>query len=123
MSDCGVCLGGYDGDGPSFYVTATKTARKNHICCECKEAIRPGDNYENITGRWDEIETFKTCLPCVAIREAFSCDGTWLFGSLWSDMREYVFPELTLSNKCLRELDTANRLRVIERWKRWKGVQ
>ena len=44
-----------------------RTARKQHICCECSEQIQPGERYEYIFSVFeDEAQTFKTCAFCAA---------------------------------------------------------
>lgn len=47
-------------------------ARKEHMCDECEETIKPGEQYESIRGKCEEgwIE-HKTCIPCQRIRKNF----------------------------------------------------
>ncbi len=57
---------------PDAFVSGTRRARKQHRCCECRETIEPGATYQVISGIWDgEPGRYKTCLPCVAARDAF----------------------------------------------------
>lgn len=124
MSSCDVCIGGYDCDGPEFYTAKVVKARKSHKCYECRSEIKSGEQYFRDTGMWGgDFSTFRTCCLCVEIRDAFSCDGTWMYGSLWDDLRECVFPELTTANKCLQKLGVAARQQVIEEWQKWKGLR
>jgi hypothetical protein len=123
MSDCGVCIGSDDYERGEFYCAVMRKARKTHRCCECREDIPARGQYEHASGRWDDgIETYKTCASCVAIRTAFTCNGGFIFTSLWDDMREFVFPILTTANECLRKLTPADRARVIRKWQAWKGL-
>lgn len=71
-----------DYDGPEFFDVSWCTARKEHICLECRKTIKPGDKYEYTAGKWDgEFETFKTCKPCVAIWNEYFC-GCRIYGDL-----------------------------------------
>jgi len=57
-------------------------ARKEHTCCECGEKIQPGEKYECTRGLWEgSWDYFKTCYPCVCIRNELCCHG-WEFGEL-----------------------------------------
>ncbi|QQG42559.1 MAG: hypothetical protein HYW15_03605 [Candidatus Giovannonibacteria bacterium] len=56
-------------DPPEFYDIKTRTARKEHECGECHEAIAPGQKYIYWKGRfWNGFLDFKLCLRC---------DGDW----------------------------------------------
>ena len=71
---------------PSVYWDKWRTARKQHICCECGSDIDPGEQYYQVKGVWDgEFQTFKTCLLCQGIRnEAFTAGEECIcFGDLW----------------------------------------
>ena len=93
MSCADVCLfEHYEGNGPDFHTTKTVTARKSHQCEECRDPINPGERYECTSGKWDgQMSTFRVCLPCVEIRDAFTC-GSWIYGELWESIREEMFP-------------------------------
>lgn len=56
-------------------------ARKQWMCCECGEAIEPGERYSLWSlchdGGWSKM---RTCLPCARIRDSV-CD-CWVFGEL-----------------------------------------
>jgi hypothetical protein len=78
-----------DGDcyGPSFFDERFPKARKEHRCCECGEAIQPGETYEYVKGCWDgEFSVYKTCMTCRAIRHDYCC--TWVYGELREAMWE-----------------------------------
>lgn len=54
------------------YRETEHTARKDRVCCECREVIPAGTRYQKITGHaecgWVE---FHTCIPCSRIRRNF----------------------------------------------------
>lgn len=120
--DCNVCVLGYDGDEPDFYRSETRKARKPHECCECKGTIQPGQEYENVFGRWGGgFSTYKTCSLCVEIRTKFSCDGNWGFKLVWQALREDLFDRLTTG--CLTGLSVAAHEKVLAAWRVWKGLE
>ena len=77
---------------PTLFRELTVTARKQHKCCECCEAINKGERYQKSKGLWDgHFMEFKTCLPCARTRTricaALGRYDEWpAFGSL----REYI---------------------------------
>ena len=63
-------------------------ARKAHICGECKEPIRPGEQYEYEVCTCDgEFQTYKTCLTCLRVRKDFLTCG-WYYGYMWADIHQ-----------------------------------
>ena len=63
-----------------MYGQKRHVARKTHVCCECGCEIKSGERYERAeglnregSGSW---ETFKTCMPCVELRDATIDGGT-----------------------------------------------
>lgn len=59
-----------DYDPPSWYSQRRRTAAKPHRCSECSLQINAGEQYEDVRGCWDgEIDRFKTCVRCLALRE------------------------------------------------------
>ena len=71
-----------DYEMPRVASIVTPKARRPHACCECPRPIQPGDRYERVKGNWDGAwSTYRTCLPCVALRERWSADG-WVYGEL-----------------------------------------
>ena len=110
----------YDDNEAEFYETTLPKARKTHQCTECGNAIQPGENYERTSAKWDgDLSTFNTCLLCVEIRNKFSCGG-WSFGSVWEDLTEGLFDRLTFG--CLEGLSPAAKEKVLEWWRKWKGL-
>lgn len=81
MSAC-VCVNDNDYDGPSVIRGSWPVARKQHQCCECGDAIEPGQKYERVVGCWDgRWDTFATCEICVRIIDDL-CGGGREFGGL-----------------------------------------
>lgn len=123
MSDCGVCIGVEDCDGYSDFTSReTPRARKAHRCCECRTAIVPGQSYVRDSGKFDgDFYSEKTCLPCAEIRDCFCCGNGFVFGELWEQMRDYVFPEIALG--CTERVSTVEAKALIrQRWLEWKGI-
>jgi len=64
------CYCDYD-EMPKLYNESFVIARKDHKCCECYQQIKKGDEYQVITGLWDErFDRFKTCEKCADLRDA-----------------------------------------------------
>lgn len=83
-----------DAELPRVYNTQMRCARKPHKCRECSDRIEVGHPYEVATGlyEWGWGE-FKTCLPCVAVREeAIARVETFLsyHGGLFDELDEHV---------------------------------
>lgn len=113
------CIWTSGGENPAEVLgTLIVRARKPQTCCECAEPIRPGDRYEVVSGKWDGAwSSFKTCLPCKEIREAFCCEG-WIYGTLWEDARESFFE--TMTTGCLEKLETAAaKEKLVSQWNEW----
>ena len=65
-----------DYDPPEFVSTDTRTARKQHKCCECGHEIKPGEKYEHVAGKWDgRLGTFDTCEKCVDLRDSLAAQN------------------------------------------------
>lgn len=121
MSDCEVCIGGFDGDYAEIYSDRWFKARKVAKCCECRGEIKPGDRYESVSMRYEgEWLRYRTCAPCHEIREVFTCGKGFMFESLWEDMEEYVFPVLTTATKCFQKLSADSKAFLLDRWQKWK---
>jgi hypothetical protein len=124
MSDCNVCIGSYDYDfGSEFFSQEHPKARKKHKCIECKRVIPIGEKYEKCSGKYaDDFFSVKTCIMCKEIRDSFNCDGSFIFGELWSDMASYVFP--VFNTTCLARLQTPETKRYLQaKWIEWKGLK
>jgi hypothetical protein len=69
-------------DSAEFVSETFPIARKEYKCCECGEAIEPGQKYQRYMGKWDgEFEAFITCMGCYRIRMQY-CRRGWEFGGL-----------------------------------------
>lgn len=120
MSDCNACLSSWDGDEAEFYLEQVVTARKYHVCYECAEIIPIGAKYEYVSGKWSgDFACYRFCLMCSEIGTALTCDGGRVFGNLWEDVHDQVFPEM--SQACIDKLTTVAAKKVLtEKWKEWK---
>jgi hypothetical protein len=59
-----------DYEMPSFYNSTIRRARKLYRCDECPGEIRPREQYEFVSGKWDGyVGTYRTCERCVEIRQ------------------------------------------------------
>lgn len=91
MSCADICLeADYENDN-AFFVERMVTARKEHICCECRSPILPGNRFECAKGKDDSFWVAKTCADCAEIRKAFFC-GSWVYGYMFSQIRAELFP-------------------------------
>lgn len=91
------CECDYDYEMPEFVCTTIVTARKAHKCCECGCPIPAGTRYERVSGKWcGDFDSFKTCLPCAAIRKDFGCSYGGVRNDLWcSQGIDYVSGDTT----------------------------
>lgn len=121
MTDCGVCLNDGDFDAPEFYNESIVKARKQHKCYECNRIIDIGKQYQRVTGKWDSsVDTFCTCLDCMNIREAFRCGGSFLFGELWTTLRE---SQERINTGCLERIRTPSAKEYyLERLREMRGI-
>lgn len=120
MSDCGVCLSGFDGQS-DFVNVVRRVSRKSRRCCECSKTIAVGETYEASSGKSEgDFWSFATCLICAEIADAFYCDGRIFGGCLWDDM-DNVLSEMTTG--CLNRLRTAAaKAELLRRWRERKGL-
>lgn len=91
-----------------FYCETQRKAQKPHICCECRETIKPGKDYWHAVGKSEgDIWTAKTCAVCYEVRRTFVC-GSWEFGGLWQAIRDVLFPSWDVSGPidCLAKVET-----------------
>lgn len=124
MSDCGVCLGDFDGDPVEFCDITWVTARKEHRCAACQRTIPKDARYNRFAGKCDgDMFVVCTCSDCDDIRSAFTCadDNAIPSEILWETMEEYVFPEMTTA--CFARVKTESAREYLrERWMKWKGL-
>jgi hypothetical protein len=112
-------LQGGDGDGPSCFSSEVRTARKEHVCGECRCVIAPGTKYEYASGVWDgRPDSFKTCSMCAEIRDHFACEG-WIYEQLWGDLQENFFPDMVAGGPCMQGLSPAAKQKLIDERMEW----
>lgn len=118
---CGVCLSGYDCDELDIdtYYERIVTANRAYRCFDCDATIHVGEKHEQCGGQYDgAYKNWRFCLICSEISHAFYCDGR-SFGTLWEDIEEHLFPELTTG--CLAKLKTAAaKSHLLNEWRKWK---
>lgn len=79
-----------DGKQCSFHRTLKPVARKEHLCCECRRTIKPGEQYLAESGMWDGgFYSHKTCADCWSMRCSFF-GGGWYYGHIWEDLEEHI---------------------------------
>lgn len=104
-----------DGDyeRPEFVDERVVEARKKHVCTECRREIVPGEKYERASGKWDGcIETYKTCMDCISVRDAFFC-GSYGYSAIWQDLYEHILCG-PVDVECLVALTPAAREKVCD---------
>jgi len=91
----------------------TPTARKVFKCHECKEGITPGQQYRREVTVYDgRLETNRTCLDCISIRNAFFCGG-WYWGDILDSLKEAIWDsDGQISESCIASLTPGARERV-----------
>jgi hypothetical protein len=124
MSDCGVCVSGYDcGTECTGYRRVIVKAGQDWGCSECGRKIPKGTLYELASWFYADHEGFgncKTCIICAEIAEAFMCGGRWHGERFWEDMED-AYPKLTAS--CFDKLQTPEaKAELQRRWMEWKGL-
>lgn len=66
------------------------TAQKEHKCNECRRMISRGERYLREATLFEgKIETWKTCIDCLSIRDEFFKQG-FFYGETKSMVRDYV---------------------------------
>jgi len=72
--ECGCVYYADDLEEPACGTSKLSRARKVHICSECGEMIKAGEEYLCIHGIWyGRWQTFKTCRLCQRISRDFFC--------------------------------------------------
>jgi hypothetical protein len=80
-----------DYERPVFYHASRPVARNHYRCDECGTSIAPGDRYERLWAKWEDVPTtFLTCADCLAVRDAFSVRECFclLHGGLWESVED-----------------------------------
>lgn len=123
MSDCGVCVGGWDGEPSEFIRVKHPRARKQHKCVECNKVIAVGERYEYSSGKSEgDLWDYRTCAVCAEIADAFSCDGRTYGGFFWDSFDEGECWQ-ALTTGCFAQLTTPEaKAELQRRWMKWKGL-
>ncbi len=83
-----------DSDGNVTHIDKGRyvKARKEHLCAECRRAIRAGERYHTETFLDEDrgIKTHKTCEHCMVAREwlRMECRG-WVYGCVREDVSDH----------------------------------
>jgi hypothetical protein len=97
-----------------------RRARKEHVCDECREPITRGELHKYITslfdGHWD---TYRMCLLCDEIGDHFSCGRGRIMQTLWSDLEENFFPDMSAGGPCMQGLSPAAKQKLIDARMKW----
>lgn len=130
---CDVCIGGDIGDCDYTYtVIEERVVDAPHKCCECRVTLVVGETHQYASSHEDKAEADEfgreffeawTCSICAEIRKVFSCGEGQMWESLWDDMEEHAFPSLTTASECFTELSAEAKVRVLEEWRKWKGLK
>ena len=114
MSGCGcVYVGEYE--SADFFRRSKQLARKEHKCNECHRIIKPGEEYEYVSGYWDgDFSVYKTCSDCLSIRNEFFCEG-YFYEMVWEYLGEHI-NEVSgeIPESCLAALTPIAREKVCE---------
>lgn len=103
----------------TLYHSCTLRAGCDHRCCECGETIRKGERHQMVKmlfdGKWSSN---RTCLLCEEIGDHFSCGGR-IIGTLWEELEENFFPDMTAGGPCMDGLSPAAKGRLFEFRTQW----
>ncbi len=114
-------------------------AQRPGKCCECSMPIASGmywvdacsyreasyeceDTEKTEEEYIDDTEEFSTCLVCREIRMHFQCGG-WTYGSLWEELEENFYPDMTCGGPCMSGLSPEARGRLIDGRLEWLADQ
>jgi hypothetical protein len=79
---------------PAFYSSTMRRARKEHRCYECGRLIAKGDDYEDLSAKWDDvIQRIRTCHRCIAMMryvEAHVPCVCWEHGNILENARDTI---------------------------------
>lgn len=101
------CSCDMDYDAPAFSSIKFRVARRDHKCCECRNVISKGSEYQYVSGMWDGvIHTYKTCTNCADLRDSLSDVTCWYYGGLSDAYNEYLSAQSFCNTKfvSLREV-------------------
>ena len=79
-----------------------RKSRKHRECSECQAPILKGEEHEVFVGAIDGgIDTHRTCLTCVSVRQKFCCG--WTYTGMYDDIHEAIDFDPALENCILME--------------------
>lgn len=105
MGHCSCVLSVVEEFEPAAYsAISNPTARKEHVCLECRRVIQPGETYERVVAVWDDqLQVVNTCLDCRSIIKEMFCEGV-CYGAVWDDLHFHLEEVGTISEDCLLAL-------------------
>lgn len=114
MMECSCNISMNDGECAEFASEKIVTARKTHLCCECRKKIQPGEKYEYVSGVWEgRFEHYKTCLDCVSMRKSFF--HIWVYTDVWESFKnEMDCCAWQVPESCMAKLTPGARAKVCE---------
>lgn len=119
MSDTMCCPLSEPEESAQVYHQTKRTARKRHVCCECRSPIEPGAVHDYTSMLFDgEWSTWRTCLLCAEIGDHSNCGGR-IIGVLWEELEENFFPDMKAGGPCMAGLSPAAKNALIERRMAW----
>jgi hypothetical protein len=79
-------------DYPEFMTEYNHSAKKEHICSECRRIIYPKETYYKVVGKWDgDLRTYKHCSHCqVAAKLLQKYCGGYIFSEIRDDIHEHI---------------------------------
>lgn len=84
---------------PSAFKTVTRKARKEHKCCECRDDIYIGEEYQYSSGIWDgEPDSFKQCLCCAKVMRAVASSNDGRDEVSLGMLREWFMEQVDLTD-------------------------
>jgi hypothetical protein len=108
------CIDACDGDLSTMLLDKKVTARKQHKCCECRRVIERGETYRKESALYDgSVTTYKTCIDCSSIRDAFVC--SWYWGEILEAVENTITDNYCdISESGIASLTPAARDRICE---------
>ena len=88
--------------------------KKEWRCGECNNFIHKGTEHEVFVGKIDDrINTHRTCLPCMQIRNKFLC--SWTYEGVYADISDAIESDPNLENCTLMLATEAEYNRLVDR--------
>ena len=125
MSNCSCVFVDLCGALPQFHRATEPVARKEYHCDECGRAIKPGDKYEYVVGKWEgEMSVHRTCASCLEIRNAMFCEG-YIYRQLWQDLAEHIAcVDGNIGSECFVGMTSGSRDRICDAVQDyWNGLE